>query len=383
MRIAIDGRTIVSGKTGVGVYAERVVRSLLEVDQHNEYFLFLVEPADNLQGPNLTKVSIEGYNRMGRNRLWENILLPGFAARHSIDVFFSPAYALPILPSVYRRRDKVSKPRYVVTIHDLIGLLHPETFTRKMHLWQKLFVANAARHADAIITGSQAAKMDFLKLHPIEERRITVIPHSVDEDFRLISDSHRLEKVKQTYRLPDRILLYVGTVEPRKNIAALARAFAMLPTHVRDEFTLVIAGRPGWYVESIYAEVARLRLAEKIRFLGYISRNDLPSLYNLATVFGYPSMHEGFGFPPLEAMSCGVPVLCSNTSSFPEVVGDAAIMVDPTDVEELSKQLGRLLVDASLRSELRSRGLARARLFSARRTAEQTLEVLKNAAMIR
>lgn len=382
MRIAIDGRTIVSGRTGVGVYAERVVRSLLAIDRTTEYFLFLVEPVSGLDAPNLRTISIEGYDRMGRNRLWENLLLPRFLATHSIDLFFAPAYALPVFPFVYVKRNRMKRPRFVVTIHDLIGLLHPATFTRKMYLWQKVFVANAARRADRIITASEATKVDLIKLHPIDEQRITVIYHSVDEDFAPISDQGRLSATRAKYGLPEKLVLYVGTVEPRKNLVGLAKAFAMLAAEERKDFTLIIAGKPGWYVESIRDEIARLQLGEQIRFLGYVDREDLPALYNLSSLFAYPSVYEGFGFPPLEAMSCGIPVLCSNTSSFPEVVGDAAIMVDPHDVRGMSRQLGRLLSDERLRTELGRKGLTRSRQFSPQKTAEATLRVFREVAAL-
>ncbi|MEK6755737.1 MAG: glycosyltransferase family 1 protein [Bacteroidota bacterium] len=379
MRIAIDGRTIVSGKTGVGVYAERVVRSLLEIDRSNQYFLFLVEPQTDLQAPNLTSILIEGYNKMVLNRIWENFLMPRFSVRNEIDLFFSPAYALPLLPLAYRKPKGRAKMRYVVTVHDLVGLLFPETFTPKMYMWQKIFVANAAKRADKIITGSYATKDDFLKLHPIDEWKITVIHHSADEDFRPIADDELLGRVRLAYGLPEKIILFVGTVEPRKNITNLAKAFAALPAPIRNDYTLVIAGKAGWFVGSIKAQIAELQLADRIKFLGYVDRRDLPALYNLATVFAYPSIHEGFGFPPLEAMSCGVPVLCSNTSSFPEVVGDAAVMLSPHEVEGMARELERLLSNDALRSDLKARGIARSRQFSARKTAEETLKVFEEA----
>jgi glycosyltransferase involved in cell wall biosynthesis len=372
MRIAVDGRTIVGNKTGVGVYAERIVRSLLQIDQRNQYHLFLVEPIDDLQAPNLTTLLIKGYNQAGLNRLWENVVMPRFAARNNIDLFFSPAYALPLLP--------FSRLRYVTAIHDLIGLLYPKTFTPKMRLWQKVFVANAARVADRIITGSEATKTDFLRLYPSAASKTTVIYHSIDEDFRPASNKKGLERVRRAYGLPEKIVLYVGTVEPRKNVANLARAFARLPDSLRKEYTLVIAGKPGWFIESIHREIAQLQLGDRLRFIGYVDRRDLPSLYQLATVFAYPSIYEGFGFPPLEAMSCGVPVLCSNTSSFPEVVGDAAVMVNPFDASQMEKELGRLLSNSALRNGMRRKGLAQAERFSARKTARETLNVLEEAA---
>jgi glycosyltransferase involved in cell wall biosynthesis len=372
MRIVVDGRTIVGGRTGVGVYAERIVRSLLQIDQQNQYFLFLVEPLADLRASNLTTVMIPGYNRAGLNRLWENVLVPRFASKNHIDLYFSPAYALPFF--------RPAKLPLVTAIHDLIGLLYPETFTPKMRLWQKIFIANAARVADRIITGSNATRADFLRLYPSAEKKTSVIYHSIDEDFRPGSSPEEIRRVQEKYGLPRKIVLYVGTVEPRKNVANLARAFARLPNSIKNEFTLVIAGKPGWFVDSIKTEISRLQLGEKVRYIGYVERKDLPTLYQLATLFVYPSLYEGFGFPPLEAMACGVPVLCSNTSSFPEVVGDAAIMVDPHDVGQMGKELERLLGNPVLRDEMGTRGLGQAERFGARRMAEETLKVLEEAA---
>ena len=370
MRIAVDGRTIVGDRTGVGTYAERIVRSLLQIDQQNQYFLFLVQPLADLSASNLTTVMIPGFNRAGLNRLWENVLMPRFAARNHIDLFFSPAYALPFFHAA-------GLP-LVTAIHDLIGLLYPETFTPKMRLWQKIFIANAAKVADRIITGSKATKTDLLRLYPLSGPKTTVIHHAVDDDFRPDASPEEIRRVREKYGLPQKIVLYVGTVEPRKNVASLARAFALLPEPIKGQFTLVIAGKPGWFVESIKTEISRLQLGEKVRFIGYVDRKDLPSLYQCATLFVYPSLYEGFGFPPLEAMSCGVPVLCSNTSSFPEVVGDAAIMVDPHDVRQMGRELERLLISPGLRDEVRMKGLAQAGRFSARSMAEQTLKIFED-----
>jgi len=392
MRIAIDGRTIVHDRSGVGTYADQIVRSLLRLDDRNEYFLFLVEDVPGLEAPNLTKLTIEGYDRMILNRWWENVLLPGYLSRHDIDVYFSPSYALPVLPrfralvaplplpeswkSLFNTRRAT---RYVVTIHDVIAAIRPETFTPKMRMWQSLFSRNAAAVADSTIVGSESTKRDFIRIYRPSNRDITVVPYSVDERYAPVSDAATLQRVKTRYSLPDAFALCVGTIEPRKNVTGLAKAYALLPAQTRRDFPLVLCGALGWYSEQILSEIRSLAIADSIRMIGFAEHDDMPALYSLATLFVYPSLYEGFGYPPLEAMACGVPVITSNTSSLPEVVGDAGIMIDPQNEIALARQIERLLANAPLRVQLGKKGLARAAQFGWERTARQTLAILETA----
>jgi glycosyltransferase involved in cell wall biosynthesis len=390
LRIAVDGRTIVRGKSGVGTYVERTMRALLQIDQQNEYFLFLVEPLDDLEAPNLTKILIEGYQKAIRNRYWDNVLLPRFAADNNIDIIFGAAFALPILPrweNVARFLPMPSRWRllfnpgrrikYVAGVLDVIGFVRPETFTPKMRMWQHIFVSNAVKLADAIITISESTKRDILKLFPFDADRIYVTPLSVDEAYRPDHDEHLLKLVRTKYSLPPQFVLYVGTIEPRKNVAGIARAYSMLPPELRHDYPLVIAGSRGWYADTIIEEINSLSIPESIREIGFVDGEDLPALMSLAKLFVFPSLYEGFGYPPLEAMASGVPVITSNTSSLPEVVGDAGIMVAPDDCETLSSEMRRVLTDQRLHADLRLRGLERAREFTWKSTAERTLEVFQ------
>lgn len=373
MRIAIDGRTIVKGRSGIGKYADRITRSLLEVDHVNEYFLFLTEPNDEIDAPNLKRILIEGYHRVGLNRWWENVLFPRFSSRFGINVLFSPANHLPMWP---RRAHSRLRTRYVATIHDVITDVLPEMFTPKLRFWQRIFNANAVRVADELICVSQSTATDFVRIYGKPRGNLTVIHSSVERWYLPVEDKKVIETVRSRYRLPDTYVLFVGTVEPRKNVARLAKAYSLLPADLRGKYPLVLVGADGWYSEDILREISSFKLGSSLIRLGYVDEKDLPSIYTLAAVFVFPSLYEGFGYPPLEAMSCGTPVISSSSSSIPEVVGDKGILVDPFQVEALSAELERVLRSEELQNQLRINSLNRARNFDWHTTAQRTLEVL-------
>lgn len=377
MRIAIDGRTIVRQRTGVGVYAERFVRSLLAIDQKNAYTLFMAEDDPSLGAPNLTKVLLPRSTTTGPNRLWENFALPRFLRKNRIDIYFSPAYVLPLLHRSRASKSPRHRTRMVVTIHDLVSYHYPETFTLKMRIWQRLFVGNAVRVADCILADSVATKLDIHKFHDIAQDAVKVVYLPVDSKFEPVKDRAILDGLRAKYRLPPKFILYIGTLEPRKNVARLAAAYARLPESLRKEFGLVLAGGQGWYSEGIQREINALQLGERIKFLGYVLHSELAGLYTLASAFVYLSLYEGFGAPPLEAMACGTPVIASRSSSLPEVVGEAGILVDPLNLDEISSQLGRVLTDGALRAQLTNAGRRQAKLFRADDKAAEILQIFE------
>ena len=377
MRIAIDGRTILGNRTGVGVYTDRLVRSLLDIDRVNEYTVFLLEENSGLQAPNLRKIAVTGHGWPGANRFWENIILPHYLKKHQTDIYFSPAYVLPILRRSRKFTGGASKPKFIVTIHDLVGYVYPETFTLKMNLWQRLFVGNAVRTADRILADSEATKRDILKFFRIPDGVIDVVHLPVGERFRNVRDAGKLEEVKKRYALPDRFILYVGTLEPRKNVVRLAKAYGLLPKELRDRYPLVLAGAPGWFSSGIIGEIEALNLGDRIRSIGYVDQEDLPAMYTLASVFAYLSLYEGFGAPPLEAMACGTPVICSKSSSLPEVVGDAGVLIDPYDVDQISAQLRKLIEDVQWRNQLIEAGFRRSKKFDPLQMAERVLRIFE------
>ena len=390
MNIAIDGRTITRNKTGVGSYAERLVRALLQCDSINHYYLFLIEPNDRIAGPNVTKIMSVGYGPPILNRYWENVVLPKEIQRYNIDIFFCPAYVLPFfvrfghtlanIPIPMSLRyffNSHRKVKYVVTIHDVISRIYPEYFTLKMRIWQRFFLWNGQRSADRVIADSQSTKNDIIRFYPAYRDRVTVIYPELDDSFQIITDETMLVRTKEEYSLPKKFILYVGTIEPRKNVEGIAAAYSNLPSDIQSQYDLVIGGNIGWYAKKIFNEIKIQRLENRIHFIGYVDDSFLPSLMTLASVFVFPSFYEGFGYPPLEAMACGVPVVSSNTSSLLEAVGNAAILVDPTDVQQISRAIENILSNGELAAELRRKGLERLNLFSWKKCAEETLGIFE------
>lgn len=234
----------------------------------------------------------------------------------------------------------------------------------------------SARRAARVIAVSRHAAQEASKLLQVPPERLDVVHHGVADEFRPLR-KEIIDEFRRQRSLPAQYVLYVGTLEPRKNLSRLVQAFAQ--TSSRD-WGLVLAGGAGWGYESIVRDVQARGIADRVLFAGYVPDSDLPLLYNAATVFAYPSLYEGFGMPVIEAMACGLPVLTSKASSLPEVAGDAAELVDPSNVGAIAAGLARLMSEPDLRGELRKRGLARARQFDWRRTARQTAQVYARAA---
>ncbi len=282
-----------------------------------------------------------------------------------MDLFHATEHLLPRLSSV----------RTVFTLHDLIFLFHPETHKPLNRWFLTLMMPRFLRAADAVIAVSECTRRDAVRAYGIPEEKITVIYEGVSPRFRPASPE-AIQAVRAKYRLPERFILYVGTIEPRKNLTALLEAYAALQSrNTQHAARLVIVGKKGWLYEGFFRRLRELGLEERVYFTGYVPDEDLPALYSAADLFVFPSLYEGFGLPVLEAMACGVPVVCSNTSSLPEVAGDAALLADPTDIRALAAAMERALTDEALRASLRARGLERARQFTWEEAAKRTVEV--------
>jgi glycosyltransferase involved in cell wall biosynthesis len=264
----------------------------------------------------------------------------------------------------------------VVTIHDLAILRFPQNFRR----WHRIFTTNLlprlVRSVDALVTDSQATKNDLVELLAVPPERVTVIPCGIGASFfRRADDDPHLQSVRERYALPRHYAITVGAIEPRKNLPRLLRAIDMLGRRRAElgDFTLMHVGPAGWLTDEVTQTLAALRLQDRVRFLGYVPNDDLATLYRLARVSVYPSLFEGFGLPVLEAMASGCPVVTSNISSMPEVAGDAAILIDPTDEESIADGLARVWCDERLRDDLIARGLRRAASYTWEATARDTL----------
>ena len=381
MKVGLDVSLVAGERAGGGQYAYQLARALPRVDPLVSYllypvFYYIVHPeyprAELPDGGN-TRVAFKGILPRDVMAFWR----PEASAMFKewllgpVDVVHSTTFCVPH----FRLRPK----RLVVTIYDLSFITHPE-----LHLPANVAhcldgTRLAVARADAIIAISEHTRRDLVERLGAPPDRITVTPLAHDADLARVTDPRRLAAVRKKYGLPEHFILFLGALEPRKNLPRLLEAYAALPAGLRRDVELVVAGMSGWLNDSIQARVVELGLEESVHFAGYVDADDLAAVYSLATLLAYPSLYEGFGLPVLEAMACGTPVLTSNVSSLPEVVGDAAVLVEPADIGSITAGLRRLLESSVLRAELSTRGAARATTFSWDRCARQTLEVYRRA----
>ncbi len=264
--------------------------------------------------------------------------------------------------------------RAVVTVHDVSCLVNPAWFRWPHALYYRTMIARSARRAAAVIADSEATAHDLRECLGLGSAQISVVPLGVDPVFRPVSREDA-ESVRRRYSLPEQFLLFVGTHEPRKNLVRVVEAFGRIADEIPH--ALVLAGRRGWKCGSLNGAVAASHARERILLPGFIPRAHLPALLTAAAGFVWPSLHEGFGLPPLEAMACGTPVLTSNAASLPEVVGDAALLANPEDTGDIASHMLTLATDDALRGTLRDKGFERARRFTWQRTAEMTVDVYR------
>jgi glycosyltransferase involved in cell wall biosynthesis len=297
---------------------------------------------------------------------WEQTVLPLELLREGADLLHALGFVSPI----------AWRGRTVVTVYDLSFLRFPEVYNRANRMYLSSFTPPSLRRADRVITISEDARRDVIELCGVAPERVTPILLAADERFRPAApDEIRAFRVRQG--LPDRFVLYQGTLQPRKNVETLVRAYALLRDQGSDDHILVLAGPRGWQYEPIFELICQLGMEGSVKFPGFVPDDELALWYSSAAVFAFPSRYEGFGLPLLEAMACGAPVVSSSASSLPEVVGDAGVLVDPSDVEGLCSALRQLLEDEPRRRALAAAGRARAQTFSWRRTASETVRVYR------
>jgi glycosyltransferase involved in cell wall biosynthesis len=297
--------------------------------------------------------------------LWEQLAQPWALRRIGADLAHGPVFIGPLFAPC----------PVVVTIHDLSFIRFPDLFRPANRLYLTVMTRLSARRARRLIAVSAHAATETTQLLGVPPERIDVVYHGVDPAFRPLP-ADEVAAFRRRQGLPERFALFVGTLEPRKNLVRLVEAFARIDD---GKTRLALAGGKGWLYDELFARVESLGLEDAVIFPGYVMSDDLPLWYNAATVLAYPSVYEGFGLPVVEAQACGTPVLTSNASSLPEAAGDAALMVDPYDVEALATELNRMLTDESLRCKLRERGLTHARQFSWPCTARETARVYRRA----
>ncbi len=369
MRIAIDARIAHYTGAGIGQYAVHLAQALARRDAAHDYLLLQSRKDHRLlvDEPHVQRQSIwtPSHHRWEQGLLAAELNLRPALRRLHIDLLHSTDFIPPL---------RVRSFKSVITVHDLAFLRWPHFLTEDSARYYGQVDAAVAR-ADHIIAVSESTKNDLVKLLGAPRDKITVVYEAADPIYRPMPREEALASMRSKYPLPDEFILFVSTIEPRKNIATLLQAYRRLLDSYKVSAGLVLAGATGWLSQQIFDTVEQLNLQRQVTFLGRVQNGDLVYLYNLARCLAHPAHYEGFGLTPLEAMACGAPVVVSNVSSLPEVVGDAALLIDPNNEEELAVALHRLLTDDGLRASLRAKGLARARTFTWERAAEETLAV--------
>ena len=362
MRVAIDTRKI--HDFGIGTYIRNLLRQLARIDRDTEYVLLCREPDMGIAaqlGPNFRSVREPSPNYSLR----EQIHVPWILRRERPDVYHAPHYVLP--PAI--------RCRSVVTIHDCIHMMFPQYLpNRAAYAYARASMWAAARRSDRILTVSEASKRDILHLFNVKPEKIVVVYNAIDEHFAAIPSDEHVARVRERYQLDHKFVLYVGNIKPHKNLVRLIEAFSQL-RRTHDDVKLLIIGDEISKLPALRRAVHRHKLHKHVRFFGFVSDETLAALYRLAAVFVFPSLYEGFGLPPLEAMASGAPVITSNVSSLPEVVGDAALLIDPYDPDAIADAMRQVLSDDGLRASLRERGLLRARHFSWERSIGRVRDI--------
>ena len=368
-RIAIDARKW--RDYGIGTYVRNIVRALALIDHENTYFLF----CHHEDVPTLKDLSENFVPVVDESRgysLREHWSLSRQAGKLHVDLFHEPHYVLPLLLGT----------KSVVTVHDCIHLRFPEYLPNPAAIhYARFMMGSALRRAKIVFTVSEASKRDILHFFPkTKPDSIHVVSNAIDADLLAAPDQEELNRVKERYQIAHRFILYAGNIKPHKNLPRLIEAFARLraiPGH--EDVHLMIIGDEIGKTPELRRRVEEFRVRPFVRFFGFVPESTLAALYRLATVFVFPSQYEGFGLPPLEAMACGTPVVTSNVSSLPEVVGDAAVLVDPHDGEAIAAGLSRILDDTVFANALREKGRIRAKKFNWEDSARKTLAGYREA----
>jgi len=368
MRIGVDVRCLMNGNySGVSWYAYYLLNNLFELDQANQYILFY-NSSKKVRLPEFNFANVSWRGCRYPNKIFNASLMIFNRPRidrllGGVDVFFTPNLHFIALS------DKCQK---VMAVHDLSFIRYPQFFTIKMRWWHRLILwKNILGRADIIVADSQSTKNDLISLLGIAQEKIKVVYLGVENKYGENISAEQLASVKQKYHLPEKFILTLGALEPRKNLAGVIAAYKSLNTDI----ALVIAGSGGWKNKSL----RRSAIDDKrINFIGYVDEADKPALYRSASLLIYPSFYEGFGLPILEAMASGCPVICGNNSSQGEIATDAALLVNPYNTNEIKTAMEALLSDDLLRQRLVEKGRVRAQQFSWKKTAQKMMEIFES-----
>lgn len=359
MRVGIDIQTTLGNKTGFGFYVKNLVTNLKKLDHKNQYCLFEPDFEKDLSTP--------------QRFIWDQWGVYQKAKNAKIDILHQPCFSAPLMYS----------GKIVITIHDLIALLYGSDITFFSRMYFGYWMPFTYSKASKIIAISEHTKNDIVKLLRIPEEKIKVIYLAADKEiYSNKFPKLEIDRVKKKYQIKKRYLLHIGTLNPRKNLEFLIKVFSEVVKHFND-LQLVITGKFGWYYEGLFKLTKELNLEDKVIFTGYLDDKDKPILYQGSEIFVFPSLYEGFGLPPLEAMISGIPVIAANTSSIPEVVGNSGILLSPTDQLAWVRSIKQLLYDNKLQQKLSQKGLQQANRFSWEICARETIKVYEEVAHLK
>ena len=400
--IYIDASPAVHHKAGLGRYTEELIGALTaDPARRGDYVAFYhdaatAKPSQRIESLARITTSQPPYPWRLRallaqllNLSQDDLLLPAPLGGGNQSKIGNPKSKIGnLFHATEHLLPRFKRMRTVFTLHDLIFRFFPQHHLPRNRIYLTLAMPLFLHRSDRIICVSEQTRRDAQRLYHVPDAKLSVIYEGVDPRFHRVMDPATLSRARERYQLPERFILAVGTIEPRKNLSTLFDAYATLlkdsSAHLQSPISnlnVVVAGKQGWLVESTLQAVRERGLEGKVQFTGYVADEDLPSLYTLAEVFAFPSVYEGFGLPPLEALACGTPVVCSNASSLPEVMGDAGLLVSPTDAQAWMLALGRALTDDSLRRDQAERGPRQAARFTwadaARRTRAVYEELLR------
>ncbi|NOU19614.1 MAG: glycosyltransferase family 4 protein [Bacteroidales bacterium] len=367
MKILINGLQLGNLNTGVQYYTENLLH---EYQKQNKHFDFLVSKnyKNNFSANDLINIHFINLKESRVRRIfYENFMLPKYFLNQKFDLYHSPNYLLPFrcpFPSV-------------VTIHDLITLDYPELCQTESVFYFRLFLPRSIKKVSKIIAVSHKVKEDIIRHFKTPPEKIEVVYHGISSNFKKITDPELLSNVIRKYRLPEQFILFVGNIEPKKNLERLVAAFCKLKKETLIKHKLVIVGKKGWKYRHVFDIVKKSRLENEVLFPGYVPKEELPCFYSLADLFAFPSLYEGFGFPPLEAMACGLPALVSDRGALPEITGGKCLQVDPYDVNQLAEGMYQLITNTGLKQKLISEGREWVKQFTWERAAKETVCVYK------
>jgi len=372
--VCVDYSPVANVRTGLGRYAEKLGWHLLERDDVEVTFYAATPTPERL--PAYTRGRLRAEWRWGMRR-WRLTVLAAQLAGLYWDSRFAGADVVHATEHLLAPLGRIPS---VLTIHDVVYLTHPEWHLPLNRYFLTLAMPIFARRARAIIAVSEYTRREVVELLHVDPAKVHVVYEAADPRFRPVRDPAALAAVCARYRLQPPYILFVGAIEPRKNLAMLLRAFAALCQEPDFRHQLVIAGGKGWLYDEVFRTAERLNLGDRLRFAGFVADEDLPALYSAADLFAHPAHFEGFGLPPLEAMACGTPVVASDATSLPEVVGEGGLLLPPRDERAWAEALRRVATDRALHDRLAAQGLQQAARFSWAETARRTVEVYRAVA---